>query len=83
MDVGVSIMKIITHMITPLLSSGAMILTTSPEPLPGVFSYHLVLWEMAIPSGIHDELIIGHIVQQWRETCSHCFSLSCTYSEAK
>lgn len=83
MDVGVSIIKIITHMITPLLSSRVMILASSPEPLPGVFSYHRVLWEMVIPSGIHNKLIIGHIVQQQRETCSHCFSLSCTYSEAK
>lgn len=68
------IIKIITCMITQLVSNRAMILASAPEPLPGIiFFYHYMLWETAIPSGIHNKLIIGHIVQQQRETCSQFF----------
>lgn len=83
MDVGMSVVKIITRMFTQLVSSGTVRLSGSPEPLPAGFSYHCMLWKTVIPSGTHNKLIIGHIVQQQRETCSHCFSLSCTYSQAK
>lgn len=77
-----SIIMAITHLTTQLLSERTQSFARSSEILT-FFFHHAMLWETVIPSGIHNKLIIGHIVQQQRETCSYCFSLSCTYSEAK
>lgn len=78
-----SIIMAITHLTTQLLSERTQSFARSSEILTFFFFHHAMLWETVIPSGIHNKLIIGHIVQQQRETCSYCFSLSCTYSEAK
>lgn len=77
-----SIIMAITHLTTQLLSERTQSFASSSEILT-FFFHHSMLWETVIPSGIHNKLIIGHIVQQQRESCSYCFSLSCTYSEAK
>lgn len=78
-----SIIMAITHLTTQLLSERTQSFASSSEILTFFFFHHAMLWETVIPSGIHNKLIIGHIVQQQRESCSYCFSLSCTYSEAK